>query len=270
MKQVIYTSGKIENLDRKVSENYDELTEKQILQVISYMWQKHIENFGFTSKQIYNTYKELGISVNSIVQFEYFPKDTPIKGIVLIKEDVAYNVPKKKKELCRLSQYIAPYSYFNVSANKVFEKLFFEKYPELDKEPFVWYETKSIDINKILNKKLCDISELKELTLSEIIKIANRKGSISKYLTSEIKKRYITTYFDCDLIFLSYEKDNIHNIITYNIKIESFVNGNIDDIIMYDEFSNHYWLNISNNDLQYRKNNKIVKSFFEFTKSLKK
>lgn len=272
MKQVIYTNGKIENLDRKVNENYNELTENQILQVISYMWKKHIEMFGFTPKQIYNAYKKLGISVDSIVQFEYFPKDTPLKGIVLIKEDVAYNVPKKRKDLCLLSQYIAPYSYFNVSANKVFEKLFFDKYPELDKEPFVWYETKSVNIEDLLNKKISDILEFKELTLREIIKILTKKDEISNYLNQEIKRRNIHTYFDSDLIFLSYRaKDNIHRTITYNIKIESFVNGNIDKIIEYDEISNQYFLNsLSKGDLQYRQNNEIIKSFFEFVKSLKK
>ena len=266
MKQVIYTNGKIENLDRKVNENYNELTENQILQVISYMWKKHIEMFGFTPKQIYNAYKKLGISVDSIVQFEYFPKDTPLKGIVLIKEDVAYNVPKKRKDLCLLSQYIAPYSYFNVSANKVFEKLFFDKYPELDKEPFVWYETKSVNIEDLLNKKISDILEFKELTLREIIKILTKKDEISNYLNQEIKRRNIHTYFDSDLIFLSYRaKDNIHRTITYNIKIESFVNGNIDKIIEYDEISNQYFLNsLSKGDLQYRQNNEIIKSFFEF------
>lgn len=272
MKQLNFFTETNSNLDRKVKEDYNSIEESKILQIISYMWEKNINRFGFTEKQILDTYKKLGYNNRDIFQFVYYPKDMQnrSKRFILIKEDVAYTASKiNDKRNYSVSQFIEPYEYFRVSANKVFSKLFFEKYPILDKKPFVYYVEKKVDIDSLMCRSITSIPELSTLQLGQLLEITRKKNGLVDFLTKKEKRSHITVYFDSDWLFLGYSNENkTHRCLYYNIDIDSFLKGDINTILGKDLNSNEYFLkNLSDEDKEYRTNNEIVNKFFNVVKN---
>lgn len=270
MEQYTYQDS-IRNLDRRVSENFSEITWKQIRPIVKLVWSQYLQ-IGWTLDEIIEEYKRMNIDVSSVCKFDYIPnkdleKYEKDKYRVLVRQSVAkmycsWVEGQDKYVWC--DQTLTNGSYVSVDAKKVAEELLMKKFPFFKED--VFYEMKKVnDVKAIYEtpvRNLIDcigdmtVEELKAITTTKLLKIARDKAVKEKSMPK------FAVYFEKSGkpdMFLE------TNYLSFRIGLEELSNKDWDAIVNFDSVSQSlYYDSLSKEQQMARLNNSMVQRVKEY------